>query len=61
MKLEVFKRKDKYIVRILTFNETDTGHKTKVIEETNIAKLTIKLQDEFIEYFKNEDSNSSFK
>lgn len=59
MKLEVFKRKDKYIIRIISYNEDAPTEKTKVIEDANLAKLCVKLQDEFYKEFETKDSPNS--
>lgn len=61
MKLEVFKRKNKYIVRIISYNETNPREETRVIEETNHAKLCVKLQDEFYKEFEAKDSNPPYE
>ena len=59
MKLEVFKRKDKYIIRIISYDEDTPTEKTKVIEEANLAKLCVKLQDEFYKEFESKNSSDS--
>jgi hypothetical protein len=61
LKLEVFKRKDKYIIRIITYNEDTPTEKTKVIEETNLAKLCVKLQDEIYKEFETKDSSNPYE